>query len=133
MLNGAGFHHSDQHGFGLMDAWWLSLAAARWPLLPPMTNHSTRRQISRVIIPSDGTALLKVVYGKGVLYSMPRLGDFKEVVYGKGVLYSMPRLGDFKEVVYGKGVLYSMPRLGDFKETVLIVIGKILVLNFYPQ
>ena len=63
-LNGAGFHHSDQHGFGLMDAGRLTLAAARWPRLPPMTNHSTARQISHSAIPSDGSPLLKAVYGQ---------------------------------------------------------------------
>ena len=63
-LNGAGFHHSDQHGFGLMDAGRLTLAAAHWPRLPPMTNHSTARQISHSAIPSEGSPLLKAVYGE---------------------------------------------------------------------
>ncbi len=40
MANGAGFHHSDQHGFGLMDSYRLTLTAAVWPLLPAMVVTS---------------------------------------------------------------------------------------------
>ena len=64
VLNGAGFHHSDQHGFGLMNALRLTLTAAHWPLLPPMANHTTQRQLGDASIPSDGSSLVKVVYGE---------------------------------------------------------------------
>ena len=64
VLNGAGFHHSDQHGFGLMNASRLTLAAAHWPLLPPMLNYSTPKQITHSIIPSDGSFLIHTVYSE---------------------------------------------------------------------
>ncbi len=35
--NGAGLLHSDQHGFGLMDSYSLSVVSAAWPLLPRMS------------------------------------------------------------------------------------------------
>lgn len=66
-LNGAGFHHSDQHGFGLMNASRLTLASAHWPLLPPMLNYSTRKQSVYVDIPDDGVPLTQRVYGKHLM------------------------------------------------------------------
>ncbi len=36
ITNSAGLTHSDQHGFGLMDAYRLVTSAAMWPLLPAM-------------------------------------------------------------------------------------------------
>lgn len=64
VLNGAGFHHSDQHGFGLMDASRLTLTAAHWPLLPPMMNFSTSRQQVEAAIHSDAAPLTRTVYGE---------------------------------------------------------------------
>ena len=61
--NGAGFHHSDQHGFGLMDALRLTLTAAHWPLLPPMVNYTTAKQVPNAPIPRNGSPLIRAIYG----------------------------------------------------------------------
>ena len=62
--NGAGFNHSDQHGFGLMNASRLTLTAAHWPLLPPMLNYSTTRLSAHSTIPGDGSSLISTIYGE---------------------------------------------------------------------
>ncbi len=56
MANGAGFHHSDQHGFGLMDSYRLTLTAAVWPLLPAMVVIS-----GAVAIPTNGQPLIQTI------------------------------------------------------------------------
>ena len=56
VANGAGFHHSDQHGFGLMDSYRLTLTAAVWPLLPAMVVIS-----GAVAIPTNGQPLIQTI------------------------------------------------------------------------
>lgn len=59
--NGAGFHHSDQHGFGLMDAYRMTVVAGVWPLLPDMikwTVPSSTHGGQDNKIPPTGSSLL---------------------------------------------------------------------------
>jgi proprotein convertase subtilisin/kexin type 7 len=39
--NGAGFHHSNQHGFGLLDAYRMTRVAGLWQLVPPSVHWSS--------------------------------------------------------------------------------------------
>lgn len=65
--NGAGFHHSDQHGFGLMDAYRLTTVARAWPLLPDMRRLQVKGG-SGAEIPGLGSSLLQIceVEGKSI-------------------------------------------------------------------
>ena len=63
MANGAGFHHSDQHGFGLMDSYRLTLTAAVWPLLPAMVVTSVEGGRA-VAMPMTGQPLIQTIKGK---------------------------------------------------------------------
>ena len=68
--NGAGFHHSDQHGFGLMDAYRLTTVARAWPLLPQMEKWEVPRGgRSQRTIPGKGSSLLITVIGKSRVVS----------------------------------------------------------------
>ncbi|MED6243992.1 Proprotein convertase subtilisin/kexin type 7 [Ataeniobius toweri] len=40
-VNGAGFHHSHQHGFGLLNAWRLVNAAKVWELVPFLVSYQS--------------------------------------------------------------------------------------------
>uniref|UniRef100_A0A672IR18 P/Homo B domain-containing protein n=1 Tax=Salarias fasciatus TaxID=181472 RepID=A0A672IR18_SALFA len=40
-VNGAGFHHSHQHGFGLLNAWRLVNAAKVWETVPFLMSHQS--------------------------------------------------------------------------------------------
>ncbi|XP_022061499.2 proprotein convertase subtilisin/kexin type 7 [Acanthochromis polyacanthus] len=40
-VNGAGFHHSHQHGFGLLDAWRLVNAAKVWESVPFLVSYQS--------------------------------------------------------------------------------------------
>lgn len=40
-VNGAGFHHSHQHGFGLLNAWRLVNAAKVWESVPFLTSYQS--------------------------------------------------------------------------------------------
>ena len=62
--NEAGFHHSDQHGFGLMDAFRLTVTAAVWPLLPAMVKWSSTKTDYEAQIPSNGQKLIRRLPGK---------------------------------------------------------------------
>ncbi len=63
--NGAGFHHSDQHGFGLMDAYRMTSVAGVWPLVPKLLKVQIPRSIdSPVPIPSNGSAARVEIVGK---------------------------------------------------------------------
>ncbi|XP_034023785.1 proprotein convertase subtilisin/kexin type 7 [Thalassophryne amazonica] len=42
-LNGAGFHHSHQHGFGLLNAWRLVNAAKVWESVPFLVSYQTAK------------------------------------------------------------------------------------------
>ena len=62
--NTAGFHHSDQHGFGLMDAYRMTSVARVWPLIPVLLTWTFDRSgPSFLSIPSDGTPLLINITG----------------------------------------------------------------------
>ena len=62
--NGAGFHHSDQHGFGLMDAYRLTTVARAWPLLPEMVSVVIAKSGRGKSIPPNRTSLLITLFGK---------------------------------------------------------------------
>ncbi|KAG0724673.1 Proprotein convertase subtilisin/kexin type 7 [Chionoecetes opilio] len=51
--NGAGLHHSHQHGFGLMDAAAMVSSAAVWESVPFSTSYSTRPMVEDVDIPAE--------------------------------------------------------------------------------
>ncbi|XP_064840560.1 proprotein convertase subtilisin/kexin type 7-like [Oncorhynchus masou masou] len=40
-INGAGFHHSHQHGFGLLNAWRLVNAAKVWEMVPFLVSYQS--------------------------------------------------------------------------------------------
>lgn len=63
--NGAGFHHSDQHGFGLMDAYRLTTVARAWPLLPSMERWEVKKGSGRSheTIPVKGSSLVMTILG----------------------------------------------------------------------
>lgn len=60
--NGAGFHHSDQHGFGLMDAYRMTTVARSWPLLPPLLKHHVTGSGRSRSIPYN-ESLLVAIFG----------------------------------------------------------------------
>ena len=62
--NGAGFHHSDQHGFGLMDAYRLTMSAAVWPLLPAMVECVVKGRKGAESLPSSGQPLIRSIEGE---------------------------------------------------------------------
>ncbi|MGH0186326.1 UNVERIFIED_CONTAM: hypothetical protein FKN15_020697 [Acipenser sinensis] len=51
-LNGAGFHHSHQHGFGLLNAWRLVNAAKVWESVPYLTSYQSPVFKEERVIPS---------------------------------------------------------------------------------
>lgn len=51
--NGAGLHHSHQHGFGLMDAAAMVSSAAVWESVPFSTTYSTKLMVEDVPIPAE--------------------------------------------------------------------------------
>ena len=59
--NGAGFHHSDQHGFGLMDAYRMTAVARSWPLLPPMVKHHVTGSGRGRSIPANESLLVAII------------------------------------------------------------------------
>ncbi len=61
--NGAGFHHSDQHGFGLMDAYRMTSLAGVWPLLPVMEKWVVSGGHVTKDIPNDKSPLLIAMTG----------------------------------------------------------------------
>ena len=71
--NGAGFHHSDQHGFGLMDAYRMTSVAGVWPLLPKLLKvQILRGSRNPVRIPSNGSAVQVSIIGKILITSVYR-------------------------------------------------------------
>lgn len=58
-VNGAGFHHSHQHGFGLMNAWRLVNAAKVWESVPFLVSHQSSAIREGVIIPSYPDVLVR--------------------------------------------------------------------------
>lgn len=69
--NGAGFHHSDQHGFGLMDAYRMTSVAGIWPLLPKLLKvHVAKGFHVPVSIPSDGFPARVDIIGKSFIISL---------------------------------------------------------------
>lgn len=62
--NGAAFHHSDQHGFGLMDAYRLTMTAAVWPLLPEMVECMVKGGEGVESLPPYGRPLIRTVEGE---------------------------------------------------------------------
>ena len=72
VANAAGFHHSDQHGFGLMDAYRLTVTAAVWALLPVMVvTHVEGGGAAEM--PPLGRSLILSVIGEGVCMCEPGL------------------------------------------------------------
>ena len=67
VANAAGFHHSDQHGFGLMDAYRLTVTAAVWALLPVMVVTHVEGG-GAVEMPPLGRSLTESVIGKSNQY-----------------------------------------------------------------
>lgn len=59
--NGAGFHHSDQHGFGLMDAYRLTTVARAWPLLPVMRTWVAAGSGRSKEIPTNNSLLVTIL------------------------------------------------------------------------
>lgn len=53
--NGAGLRHSHQHGFGVLDAYRLTMAARVWPLLPESSTWSSRIQHVDLELPYSDT------------------------------------------------------------------------------
>ncbi|XP_050720497.1 uncharacterized protein LOC127000612 isoform X2 [Eriocheir sinensis] len=51
--NGAGLHHSHQHGFGLMDAAAMVSSAAVWESVPFSTTYSTHPMLVGAVIPPE--------------------------------------------------------------------------------
>lgn len=51
--NGAGLHHSHQHGFGLMDAAAMVSSAAVWESVPFSTTYSTPLMVEDLAIPAE--------------------------------------------------------------------------------
>ncbi|XP_068601964.1 proprotein convertase subtilisin/kexin type 7 [Brachionichthys hirsutus] len=52
MVNGAGFHHSHQHGFGLLNAWRLVNAAKVWEMVPFLVSYQSSVMKEEVFIHS---------------------------------------------------------------------------------
>lgn len=55
-VNGAGFHHSHQHGFGLLNAWRLVNAAKVWESVPFLVSYQSsviKEEASILIHPSE--------------------------------------------------------------------------------
>ena len=68
--NAAGFHHSNQHGFGLMDAYRVISVSKVWPLLPKLlTLQVSRSGHGTFTIRSDGAPLLINITGAPVISS----------------------------------------------------------------
>ena len=67
MANGGGFHHSDQHGFGLMDSYRLTVTAAVWALLPVMVVTSVEAG-GAVDMPTGGQPLIRAINGNFILF-----------------------------------------------------------------
>ncbi len=59
--NGVGFHHSDQHGFGLMDAYRLTTVARAWPLIPAMQTWEIAGIGRSKQIPTNSSLLITLL------------------------------------------------------------------------
>ncbi|XP_077579326.1 proprotein convertase subtilisin/kexin type 7 isoform X1 [Stigmatopora nigra] len=57
--NGAGFHHSHQHGFGLLNAWKLVNAAKVWEPVPFLVSYQSSVMVEKVSIPSYPKKLVR--------------------------------------------------------------------------
>ncbi|XP_051934256.1 proprotein convertase subtilisin/kexin type 7 isoform X2 [Hippocampus zosterae] len=57
--NGAGFHHSHQHGFGLLNAWKLVNAAKIWEPVPFLVSYQSSVFDEKVSIPSYPKELVR--------------------------------------------------------------------------
>ncbi|KAM8854051.1 proprotein convertase subtilisin/kexin type 7 [Synchiropus picturatus] len=57
--NGAGFHHSHKHGFGLMNAWRLVNAAKVWESVPFLVSHQSAVIKEEVVIPTYPEELVR--------------------------------------------------------------------------
>ncbi|KAM9812997.1 proprotein convertase subtilisin/kexin type 7 [Syngnathus typhle] len=57
--NGAGFHHSHQHGFGLLNAWKLVNAAKVWESVPFLVSYQSSVIAEKVSIPSYPEEMLR--------------------------------------------------------------------------
>ncbi|XP_019748233.1 proprotein convertase subtilisin/kexin type 7 [Hippocampus comes] len=57
--NGAGFHHSHQHGFGLLNAWKLVNAAKVWEPVPFLVSYQSSVFKEKVSIPSYPKELVR--------------------------------------------------------------------------
>uniref|UniRef100_A0A3P8ZRH8 P/Homo B domain-containing protein n=1 Tax=Esox lucius TaxID=8010 RepID=A0A3P8ZRH8_ESOLU len=51
-VNGAGFHHSHQHGFGLLNAWRLVNAAKVWEMVPFLVSYQSPVLKEEELIPA---------------------------------------------------------------------------------
>uniref|UniRef100_A0A4W5Q0P1 Proprotein convertase subtilisin/kexin type 7 n=1 Tax=Hucho hucho TaxID=62062 RepID=A0A4W5Q0P1_9TELE len=51
-INGAGFHHSHQHGFGLLNAWRLVNAAKVWEMVPFLVSYQSPVLKEEELIPA---------------------------------------------------------------------------------
>ncbi|TWW76684.1 proprotein convertase subtilisin/kexin type 7 [Takifugu flavidus] len=58
-LNGAGFHHSHQHGFGLLNAWRLVNAAKVWESVPFLVSYQSPVITEEATIPPYPQELLR--------------------------------------------------------------------------
>ena len=56
--NKAGFSHSNNHGFGLLDSWKLVNAARTWNSVPWLTSLEPYCPVNDYIIPNNGTSLI---------------------------------------------------------------------------
>ncbi|XP_077421826.1 proprotein convertase subtilisin/kexin type 7 [Vanacampus margaritifer] len=59
--NGAGFHHSHQHGFGLLNAWKLVNAAKVWESVPFLVSYQSSVIKEKVSIPSYPKELVRTL------------------------------------------------------------------------
>nr|XP_046171237.1 proprotein convertase subtilisin/kexin type 7-like isoform X1 [Oncorhynchus gorbuscha]XP_046171239.1 proprotein convertase subtilisin/kexin type 7-like isoform X1 [Oncorhynchus gorbuscha]XP_046171240.1 proprotein convertase subtilisin/kexin type 7-like isoform X1 [Oncorhynchus gorbuscha] len=51
-INGAGFHHSHQHGFGLLNAWRLVNAAKVWEMVPFLVSYQSPVLKEEALVPA---------------------------------------------------------------------------------
>uniref|UniRef100_A0A8C9ZQK5 Proprotein convertase subtilisin/kexin type 7 n=1 Tax=Sander lucioperca TaxID=283035 RepID=A0A8C9ZQK5_SANLU len=59
-VNGAGFHHSHQHGFGLLNAWRLVNAAKVWESVPFLVSYQSSVIKEEVPIPTYPDELIRI-------------------------------------------------------------------------
>uniref|UniRef100_H3DA26 Proprotein convertase subtilisin/kexin type 7 n=1 Tax=Tetraodon nigroviridis TaxID=99883 RepID=H3DA26_TETNG len=59
-VNGAGFHHSHQHGFGLLSAWRLVNAAKVWESVPFLMSYQSPEMKEETSIPSYPNELIRI-------------------------------------------------------------------------